>query len=106
MLNMNEIDFLVDLQCKSFWGKQAERFEIIDDSNCFENSIDEGSTMLFFQSKTSAVLSYNRLVSLPETRLLWDLSQEEFVIVITNDWLEKARNQDVEKIPTYKANNE
>jgi len=103
MLNINEIDFLVDTECKSFWGEQVERFEIIDDSNCFENSIDEGSTMLFFESKTSAVLSYNRLVSLPETRLLWDLSQKQFVIVITNDWLEKARNQDFEKMPNFKA---
>tara|TARA_R110002074_G_scaffold86000_1_gene189991 strand:+ start:230 stop:547 length:318 start_codon:yes stop_codon:yes gene_type:complete len=103
MLNMNEIDFLVDTECKSFASEQLERFEILDNSNVHEINQDEGFTMLFFESKISAVLAYNRLVNFPESRLLWDLSQEQYVIDIKNDWLKALRNQENMKIPSYKA---
>lgn len=103
MLNINEIDLLVDKECKSFASEELERFEILDNSNVYEINQDEGFTMLFFKSKVSAVLAYNRLVNFPESRLLWDLSQEQYVIVIKNDWLKALRNQENMKIPSYKA---
>ena len=101
MLNINEIDFLVDIECKSFFVDQLSRFVVLDNSNVNEKYNDENSTMLFFESKTSAVLAYNRLVSLPETFLLWDLSDKNYAIVIKNNWLLDIRNQQSIKIPTY-----
>ena len=103
MLNINEIDFLVDAECKSFAIKKLERFEILDNSNVYEINQDKGFTMLFFESKVSAVLAYNRLVNFPESRLLWDLLQEYYVIVIKDDWLKTLRNQEDMKIPHFKA---
>ena len=106
MLNINEIDFLVDTECKNLVNEEVpliERFKILDNSSVYEISSFENFTFLCFKSKISAVLAYNRLVNLPETRLLWDFTLEEYVIAIQDKWLEEIRKQEHMKMPHFKA---
>ena len=100
-LTINEIDFLVDIECKSFLQEQTNRFEVMDVSNSLEKSIDENCTMLFFNDKLSAVLSYKKLINAPETFMLWDMQEESYCIVILTEWLTKFRDEGKQKIPTY-----
>ena len=106
MLNINETDFLVDTECKNLVNEEvplSERFEILDNSSVYQISSFKDFTFLCFKSKTSAVLAYNRLVNLPETRLLWDITLSEYVIAIKDDWLNTLRKQEHMKMPNFKA---
>ena len=108
-LTINEIDFLVDIECKSFLQEQTNRFEVMDVSNnletsgtkALEKSIDENCTMLFFNDRLSAVLSYKKLINAPETFMLWDMQEESYCIVILTEWLTRFRDEGKQKIPTY-----
>ena len=100
-LTINEIDFLVDIECKSFIREQANRFEVMDVSNKLEKSIDENCTLLFFNDKLSAVLSYKKLINAPETFMLWDMQEESYCIVILTEWLTKFRDEGKKNAPTY-----
>tara|TARA_R110000772_G_scaffold262593_1_gene381686 strand:- start:786 stop:1097 length:312 start_codon:yes stop_codon:yes gene_type:complete len=92
-LTIDEIDFLVDIECRSFLHEQKNRFEAIDIYNNLEKSNDEKCTMLFFKDKLSAVLSYKNLINAPNISMLWDMEQQSYCIIILTEWLTKFRNE-------------
>ena len=106
MLNINEIDFLVDTECKNLVNEKvplSERFELLDNSSVYKISYFTHFTFLCFESKVSAILCYNRFVNLPETRLMYDTKLEQYVIAIQDKWLEEIRKQEHMKAPHFKV---
>lgn len=83
-MSVKEAFDLSNTICRNFYSEQADRFETWDQNKSPDKI--EGGSILWFDDKLSALLSYKVISAKEDACMIWDMAQNEWAVVCSIDY--------------------